>query len=141
MRILQRLQSLLTNAHAFSTLSAHIVSLKHVIICRMHALSDLCQSWETFRQELAAKSPYQASIEGMRLKLVKLQAEDGQARKIRAEKLGRNWEDSDRILHHQSLSYVPEIIKTELISRHHDDPLAGHFGIEKTQELVARKYY
>ena len=44
-------------------------------------------------------------------------------------------------MHHQGLPYVPEIIRTELISRHHDDPLAGHFGIEKTRELVARKYY
>ena len=24
---------------------------------------------------------------------------------------------------------------------HHENPLAGHFGIEKTWELVARKYY
>ena len=72
---------------------------------------------------------------------MELQAEDGQARKIRAEKLGGNWEDSDRILHHQGLPYVPEIIRTELISRHHDDPLAGHFGIEKMRELVIRKYY
>lgn len=45
------------------------------------------------------------------------------------------------MLHHQGLSYVPEIIKTELISRHHDDPLARHFGIEKTRELIAQKYY
>ena len=28
-----------------------------------------------------------------------------------------------------------------MISRHHDDPLAGHFGIDKTRELVSRKYY
>ena len=87
------------------------------------------------------KSPYQASIGDMRLRLVELQAEDGQVRKIRAEKLGGNWEDSDRILHHQGLPYVPEIIRTELISRYHDNPLAGHFGIEKTRELVVRKYY
>ena len=72
---------------------------------------------------------------------MELQAEDDQARKIRAEKLGGNWKDSNRILYHQGLLYILEIIKTELISRHHDDPLAGHFGIEKTQELVARKYY
>ena len=45
------------------------------------------------------------------------------------------------MLHHQSLSYVPEVIRIELISRHHDDPLAGHFDIEKTRELVTRKYY
>ena len=77
----------------------------------------------------------------MRLRLVELQAEDSQRRKIRAEKLGGNWEDSDRILHHQGLFYISEIIRTELISKQHDDPLAGHFGIEKTRELVARKYY
>ena len=45
------------------------------------------------------------------------------------------------MLHYQGLLYVPEIIQTELISRHHDNPLAGHFGIEKTRELIARKYY
>ena len=28
-----------------------------------------------------------------------------------------------------------------MISRHHDDPLVGHFGIDKTRELVGRKYY
>ena len=44
-------------------------------------------------------------------------------------------------MYHQGLSYIPEIIKIELISRHYDDPLANYFGIEKTQEVVARKYY
>ena len=72
---------------------------------------------------------------------MELQAEDGQAQKIKGEKLGGNCKDSDRILHHESLPYIPEIIKMKLSSRHYDDPLAGHFGIEKTQELVARKYF
>ncbi len=45
------------------------------------------------------------------------------------------------MLHYQGLPYVPKVICSELISRHHDDPLAGHFGIEKTCELIARKYY
>ncbi len=48
------------------------------------------------------------------------------------------WEENaDKVLYHQGLLYVPEIVKTELISRHHDDPLAGHFGIDKTRELIA----
>ena len=140
-KIFQRLQSSLTNARASSTPLAHVASLKHIIIYRTYAFPALCQSWETLRQELAAEGPYKASIGGMRLRLVELQAEDNQAEKIRAEKLGGNWEDSDEILHHQGLRYVPEILRTELISRHHDDPLASHFGIKKTQELVARKYY
>ena len=77
----------------------------------------------------------------MRLRVVELQAEDGQAQKIKAKKLGKNWEDSDSILYYQGLPHIPEIIKTGLISRHYDDPLAGHFGIEKMQKLVARKYH
>ena len=36
---------------------------------------------------------------------------------------------------------MPGIIRTKLISHHHDDPLAGHFGIDKTRELIGRKYY
>ncbi len=36
---------------------------------------------------------------------------------------------------------MPEIVRTELISKYHDDPLAGHFGIDKRRELIARKYY
>ena len=77
----------------------------------------------------------------MRLRLQELQSEDKQARKLRAEQPVKDWQDIEGVLHHQGLHYVPEIIRTELISRHHDDPLAGHFGIEKTRELVARKYY
>ncbi len=50
-------------------------------------------------------------------------------------------EDADRVLHHQGLFYVPEVIRTELISRQHDDPLEGYFGMDKTRELIARKYY
>ena len=45
------------------------------------------------------------------------------------------------MLDHQGLPFVPEIIWTELISRHHDNPLAGHFGINKTKELIDWKYY
>ena len=77
------------------------------------------------------EDPYQASIGGMRLRLVELQAKDSQAWKIRVEKPNRNWKDSDRILYYQGLFYVPEIIKTELISRKHNNSLARYFGIEK----------
>ena len=45
------------------------------------------------------------------------------------------------MLHHQGLLYVSEVIRTGLISRHQDDPLAGHFGIDQTRKLIVRKYY
>ena len=76
----------------------------------------------------------------MRLRLQELQDEDKQARKTRAEHL-EGWNDIDDVLHHQNLLYVPEVIRTELISRHHNDLLAGHFGIKKIRELIARNYY
>ena len=37
--------------------------------------------------------------------------------------------------------FIPKTIWTELINRHHDNLLAGHFGIEKTYKLLAQKYY
>lgn len=36
---------------------------------------------------------------------------------------------------------MPEVIKTKNISPYHNDPLASHFSIKKTRELVACKYY
>ena len=45
------------------------------------------------------------------------------------------------MLYYQGLLYLPEIIRIEIISRHHNDPLISHFGIKKTWEQVVRKYY
>ncbi len=67
--------------------------------------------------------------------------EDEEARRIREQGLKEGCEEIEEVLHHQGLPYMPEIVRTELISRHYDDPLAGHFGIDKTRELIARKYY
>ena len=78
----------------------------------------------------------------MSLRLAELQESDEEARKIRATReLQEGWENSDGVLHHQGQLFVPEIIWTELISCHHNDLLAGHFGIDKTRELIGRKYY
>ena len=60
---------------------------------------------------------------------------------MRSERLLEDWIDIEQVLHLQGLSYVSKVICAELISKHHDDHLAGYFGIEKTQELIARKYY
>ena len=76
----------------------------------------------------------------MKLRLHKLKAKEKQARKTRAEH-SEGWDNIDNVLHYQGLSYVPKIIRTELISRHHNNLLAGHFGIEKTRKLIAQKYY
>ena len=67
--------------------------------------------------------------------------EDQVTREIREKGWKEGWEKIDGVLHCKGLLYLPEIIRTEIISKHHDDLLAGHFGIQKTRELVARKYY
>ena len=39
--------------------------------------------------------------------------------------------------------YVPKeaSVREELLRRHHDDSLAGHFVVDKTSELMSWKYY
>ena len=45
------------------------------------------------------------------------------------------------MLQYRGFSYFLEIIRSEVISRHHNDLLIKHFGIDKTRELVGWKYY
>ena len=85
-----------------------------------------------------------ASIKGMRLRLAEQEKSNAKAQKIRAQELKEDLDkyvEVDGVLQHQKLPFVPEIIQMELISRHHDDSLAKHFGIDKTRKLISRKYY
>ena len=77
----------------------------------------------------------------MRLRLPDLQGNNNQARKLRAADFPEGWEDIEGVLQYGGLLYIPEIIWSELISQHHGDPFAGHFRIDKTRELIAKKYY
>ena len=51
--------------------------------------------------------------------------------------------DHDGLLRHNNALYVPEdpAVCQELISRCHNDSLAGHFGPVKTKELLDRKFF
>ncbi len=75
------------------------------------------------------------------MELLELQDDDKDVMKLRSEELPEGWKDIKQVLHYQGLLYVPKVIRLGLISRHHNDLLAGHFGIEKTRELITRKYY
>ena len=78
----------------------------------------------------------------MRLQFSKLQDNDEEAKLLRGStSLLENWENVKDILQYQGFPYVPEIIRSEVISCHHNNPLVGHFGIDKTRELVDQKYY
>jgi transposase InsO family protein len=49
----------------------------------------------------------------------------------------------DALLRFKERVYIPmgSNLRTRLLSIHHDDPLAGHFGRSRTLELIKRKYY
>lgn len=51
--------------------------------------------------------------------------------------------DRDGIVWCQGKLYLPEQggCRLEAMKRHHDNPLAGHFGHVRTLELIKRKYY
>src|SRR6202012_2665409 len=51
------------------------------------------------------------------------------------------WKDEH--LWYQGKIWIPndEELRTNLIRKNHDDPLAGHGGTAKTTELVSRQYY
>ena len=53
------------------------------------------------------------------------------------------WSWDDGLLLRDNLIYVPDRndLRLELLRMHHDDPLAGHFGIAKTLELLSRNYW
>ncbi len=71
-----------------------------------------------------------------------MQDDDKEAKKLRSEQvLPESWKDIKQVLYYPSLPYVPKVIRSELISRYHDNRLKGHFDIKKTLELIARNYY
>ena len=76
----------------------------------------------------------------MRLRLSKLQKSDKEFRKIKAKSLDR-YEEIDRVLYRQELSFVLKIIRIEFISQHHNNSLASHFSINKMEKLISQKYY
>ncbi len=61
--------------------------------------------------------------------------------KLRSEGLPKGWKDIEQVLHYHGFLYILKVIRSELILRTHNDPLAVYFGIEKICELIARKYY
>ena len=72
----------------------------------------------------------------MSFKLQELQETDSKATKLRSKE---GYKEVEEVLHHKSLFFVPDSIWTKLMSRHHNNPLASHFGIKKTYDLLTQK--
>ena len=74
----------------------------------------------------------------MRLQLSKLQEKNEEAKRLKGSVgLPEDWEDVKGVLQYQRLPYVSEIIRSKVISRHHNDLLAGHFGIDRQESWLA----
>ena len=75
---------------------------------------------------------------------VKNSRDDSTTALRRRKARSKNWTfDKQGILRNGNGIYVPgdEALRQELLSKCHNDPLAGHFGIDKTIDLIKRKYY
>ena len=70
----------------------------------------------------------------MRLRLLELQDNDKEAKVLRSDVAGlsESWKDDKGVVQYQGLPYIPEIIRSKVISCHHNDPLIKPFGIDKT---------
>ena len=91
-----------------------------------------------FRLKLANEGPYKVSIGSMQLRLQELQETDSETQELQTKD---RYQDIDGVLHYQSLLFMSEAIWMKFISQHHNNPLAGYFGIQKTCELLAQKYF
>ncbi len=51
--------------------------------------------------------------------------------------------DFTELLHHKSKIYIlfDKVIKSELMKLHHDNVLAEHYKVNRTINLLFRKYY
>jgi hypothetical protein len=51
--------------------------------------------------------------------------------------------DNSGLLRYESRVIIPEdpVLRGEIIKLHYNDPLAGHYGVEKTLELLKRSWY
>ena len=69
------------------------------------------------------------------------QQADSVPTKRKAGDFSARWLKQNELLRYRGAVYVPEAVRQELLKLNHDDPLAGHFGVSKTLELLRRKYF
>ena len=51
--------------------------------------------------------------------------------------------DGQGLLRYKDRIWIPAeaSVKSEILQRFHDDPLAGHFGVNRTEELIQRRFH
>ena len=78
------------------------------------------------------------------------QRNDSECRDILKKRLGKRdasgeliWTHDENLLRFHSRVVVPDdpALRAQVMNLHHDDPLAGHYGVDKTLELLKRSWY
>lgn len=115
--------------------------LHQLLIGESYVLPSLFEHYEELPRKLTNERRYWASIDDMRFRLPKLEAEDPTARKIREQSLREREEVIEAVLPRGDFLYVLEIMRTKLINKHHNDSLTCDFRIYKTRSLIGQKYY
>lgn len=106
----------------------------------------------TARNALVGETIYESRSSTEFLDIIqKAQGEDPEMRRRRDTATGKNrlrqdeaWTtDLKGLVRFKGAIYVPEVrsIKDAILELYHDDPLSGHFGRGKTEELIRRQYY
>ena len=122
-----------------------------ILITDTIVLPKVKKLWSYLSDSLYQKSLY-SIMSTVIAPLLELQQKDPMARTVRKElatpnvnvysgHLGKPWSEIERVLHYDGKPYISETIRIDLLERNHDDPLAWHFGVEKTFELLTHKYY
>ena len=54
-----------------------------------------------------------------------------------------SWKEHDKVLFYKNLLYIPRepSLQERVLKEHHDHPLAGHPGVQRTKDLILTKYY
>jgi hypothetical protein len=55
--------------------------------------------------------------------------------------LHKHWKVVSGTLTYEERIYIPEALRSKVISLFHDHPESGHFGALRTTELVCRDFY
>jgi len=60
---------------------------------------------------------------------------------VKEENIDRNFTITDDLLCWKNRIYVPEGLRQRIIQSEHDSKVAGHFGRDRTMELISRNFY
>ena len=71
--------------------------------------------------------------------LPEFQDNNKEAKMLKLERLPKGWKDIKQVLNFQGLPYILKVICSELINRHYNNPLVGHFGHKKDLKADSQK--